>query len=99
MTVTKEELCISALDRICRENFEQDEFSLHGAKESAVCLEKSSVGWSVYESEKNSHNDTHSYDNIVEAALDFLRRLCNAMDYNDLKNVFLDAIIDRKFSN
>lgn len=96
MTVTKEEMCISALNKICSENFEQDEFCLHGAKESAVCLEKSSAGWSVYESERNSHNDTHLYDNIVEAGLDLLRRLCTAMEYNNIKNAFFDAIIGQR---
>ncbi len=49
MTALTEEICISALDKICNENFDSDEYSLCGEKESAVCLEKNYNGWKVYE--------------------------------------------------
>ena len=98
MTLSKEELCISALDKICKSNFEPDEFSLHGPKESAVCMEKTTDGWSVYESERNSHNDMHLYDNIVEAGLDLLRRLSTSVNYNNLKDAFLEAIIGQQIA-
>lgn len=98
MTVSKEELCLSALDRICKTNFDQDEFCLQGSKECAVCMEKTSEGWSVYESECNSRNDMHLYDNIVEAGLDMLRRLSTSVNYNNLKDAFLDAIIGQQIA-
>lgn len=98
MTVSKEEICLAALSDICRSNFEQDEYSLHGAKESAVCIEKGAQGWSVYESERNSRNDTRLYDNIVEAGLDLLRRLSDSVNYNNLKDLFLDTIIGQQIA-
>ena len=98
MTTLKEDTCITALDRICKEHFEQDEYSLRGEKESAVCLEKNSNGWSVYESEKNAHNDTCLFDNIVEAGLDFLKRLCTSVDYKLLKNAVLETIISQRIA-
>ena len=65
MNATKEERCISALQDLCKEFFEEEEYSLDGPKESAVCMEKISNEWSVYEKEKNSRNDAFLYDNVV----------------------------------
>lgn len=93
MNATKEENCIKALQEICSDNFREDEYCLDGSAESAVCLEKTADGWKVYEKEKNSQNDSFLYDNIVEACLDFLRRLSMAKDYRTLKDVFFDRII------
>lgn len=98
MNIVKEDICMAALDEICKEYFEQDEYSLRGSKESAVCLEKNASGWSVYESEKNSRNDTYMFDNIVEAGLDFLKRLCTTVDYKILKNTFFETIIGQKIA-
>ena len=84
---------MKALQEICSDNFKDDEYSLNGSAESAVCIEKTTDGWTVYEKEKNSRNDTFLYDNIVEACLDFLRRLSMEKDYRTLKDVFFDRII------
>ncbi len=96
MNVLKEANCLEALREVCSEHFEEDEYSLGGPKESAVCLEKVSNEWSVYEKEKNSRNDTYLYDNIVEACLDMLRRLSLASDYKAIKDAFFDRIIGQK---
>ncbi len=96
MTTEKERICLSSLDAICKRFFDEDEFSLSGAKESAVCLEKVMNQWSVYESEKNSRNDTSLFDNIVEAGLDFLSRLSPVAEYSKMKNLFLESIIGQK---
>ena len=96
MNAIKEDICISALYEICANNFSKDEYSLNGPKESAVCLEKVSAGWNVYEKEKNSRNDTFLFDNVVEACLDFLRRLSSISEYKQLKETFFDAIIAQK---
>ncbi|MBQ9503375.1 MAG: hypothetical protein IJU93_00020 [Lachnospiraceae bacterium] len=93
MNALKEENCMKALQEICSDNFNDDEYSLNGSAESAVCLEKTTDGWMVYEKEKNSKNDTFFYDNIVEACLDFLRRLSMEKNYRALKDVFFDRII------
>ena len=98
MTHSKEEICILALSEICKSNFESDEYSLQGPKESAVCIEKIKDGWSVYENERNSRNDSFLFDNVVEAALDFLRRLCAGINYNSVKNSFLDLIIGQRIA-
>jgi len=98
MTVLNEERCIMILDGICKSFFEQDEYSLRGPKESAVCMEKTANGWNVYESEKNSRNDFFLFDNVIEAGLDLLKRLCNNSDYTTLKNQFFDAILEQKIA-
>ena len=54
MNALKEESCVRALQDICSEHFKEDEYSLDGPKECAVCLEKVSNEWSVYEKEKIS---------------------------------------------
>ncbi len=93
MNALKEENCLKALQEICSNNFNEDEYSLNGSSENAVCLEKTVNGWTVYEKEKNSRNDSFLYDNIVEACLDFLRRLSMKKDYKVLKDDFFDRII------
>lgn len=93
MNALKEENCLKALQEICSNNFNEDEYSLNGSAENAVCLEKTVNGWTVYEKEKNSRNDSFLYDNIVEACLDFLRRLSMKKDYKALKDDFFDRII------
>ena len=98
MTVTNEERCIKILNEICKEHFDQDEYSLRGPKESAVCLEKTSSGWNVYENERNSHNDSFLFDNVIEAGLDLLKRLSDTVDYNVLKNQFFDAILSQRIA-
>ncbi|MBO4373469.1 MAG: hypothetical protein J5829_00010 [Lachnospiraceae bacterium] len=96
MNALKEESCVRALQEICSEHFNEDEYSLGGPKECAVCLEKVSNEWSVYEKEKNSRNDSYLYDNIVEACLDLLRRLSLANEYKALKDAFFERIIIQK---
>ena len=96
MNAMKEESCIRALQDICSKHFREDEYSLDGPKESAVCLEKVSNEWNVYEKEKTSRNDSYLYDNIVEACLDLLRRLCLASEYKSLKDTFFESIIVQK---
>ena len=96
MNILKEESCIKALSEICSKHFRKDEYSINGPGECAVCLEKVSGEWSVYEKEKNSRNDSFLYDNIVEACLDFLRRLSPAADYKALKDAFFEKIIIQK---
>ncbi|MCR5503672.1 MAG: hypothetical protein K6F53_11760 [Lachnospiraceae bacterium] len=98
MTIDKENKCLSELDAICRKHFGQDEYCLHGPKESAVCMEKRPDGWSVFENERNSRYDDSLFDNIVEAALDFLKRLCKKEDYVQIKDSYLDAIIEQKIA-
>ncbi|MCR4656255.1 MAG: hypothetical protein K5770_08525 [Lachnospiraceae bacterium] len=98
MNALKEERCIEALKEVCTGRFNDDEYSLDGPKESAVCLEKVAGEWSVYEKEKNSRNDSYLYDNIVEACLDLLRRLSVAKDYKELKDAFFDRIIVQKIA-
>ena len=41
-------------------------------------------------------NDLFLFDNVVEACLDFIRRLSTATDYSKLKHLFFDAIIVQK---
>ena len=96
MNGSKEELCIVELRKICEGNFESDEYSLNGPKECAVSIEKSRGGWSVYEKEKNSYNDSCLFDNVVEACLDFLKRMSPASEYKKMKWEFLDSIIAQK---
>ena len=93
MNAMQEEYCKDVLKDICSEHFKEDEYSLDGPKECAVCLEKVSNEWSVYEKEKNSRNDSYLYDNIVEACLDLLRRLSLASEYKALKDAFFERII------
>ncbi len=96
MTSEQERMCLVSLNKICCDHFDKDEFSLNGKKESAVCLDKVQGKWNVYESEKNSYNDLLLFDNIVEAALDFLRRLSAASEYGNIKDKFLASIIAQK---
>ena len=95
MTIAKEKVCLKALQQICEANFPQDEYSLNGAKECAVCLEKTINGWTVYEKEKNSRNDTYLYDNVIDASMDLLKRLSTASKYSELKNIYYNAIISK----
>ena len=95
MTIPNEELCLNILDKFCKENFEQDEYSLYGQKESAVCIERTDDGWLVYESEKNSRNNLFMFDNIIEAGLDFLKRMCSAEDYKNIKHAFFDRLVEK----
>ena len=96
MNASKEEFCIAELGKICEGDFKTDKYSLDGPKECAVCIEKSRRGWGVYEKEKNSYNDSCLFDNVVEACLDFLKRMSPASDYKRLKWEFLDSIIAQK---
>ena len=96
MNTMQEEYCKDVLKDICSEHFKEDEYSFDGPKECAVCLEKVSNEWSVYEKEKNSRNDSYLYDNIVEACLDLLRRLSLASEYKALKDAFFERIIIEK---
>lgn len=63
MNEIKENICIEALDGICKEYFNLDEYRVSGPKESAVCLERLSEGWAVYEKERNSKNALFLCDN------------------------------------
>lgn len=95
MSELKELLCIDVLNSLLQDNFDADEYSLDGPKESAVCLEHMGTRWLVYDKEKNSHNDEKVFSNVVEACLEIIERMflsksCGA------KSQFLDSIIVSK---
>ena len=96
MNKVKEEFCISVLSNVCESKFDRDEYSIGSPQECSVCIERIADNWGVYEKEKNSKNDLYLFDNIIEACIDFLRRLCRDEEYKEVKSVFLDAIIIRE---
>lgn len=96
MTIAKETVCLSALGKLFLKCFNQDEFSLNGPKECAVCLEKTASGWQVYEKEKESYNNLIIFDNLIEACLNMIERMTS--NNVELKNIFLDMVISEKIT-
>lgn len=90
----REEKCIKVIRELFEKMYSEDEYSLNGPKDSAVCIEKVNTGWVVYECEKSSRRDLKEYNNVVEACLDMIKRM--AYDEQIQKNTddFLDAIMN-----
>lgn len=88
----REQICIDELKKIL-ECYDDDEYSLNGKKDSAVCLEHNGNYWMVYESERNSNRRLKEYNNIVEACLDMIKRMSYGDDILIMTNKFLDAIM------
>ena len=92
MSESKEIVCLSVLDALLKENFSEDEYSINGSKECAVCIEKQNYAWNVFESERNSRNDEVQFSNVVEACLDVIERMFLSKS-EQAKSAFLDKII------
>ncbi len=90
-----EQACIKAAQEIFSKNYNPDEYSLNGASESAICLEKNNENWEVYEFERNSKDNKAIYSNIVEALLNMIDRLAGE-NASALKESFLTAVIGKQ---
>ena len=88
----RDEIYIKELSKVLVE-FDKSEYSLNGEKDSAICLDCINNEWVVYECEHVAKRDLKTYNNIVEASLEMIRRLANEDDINRLTNSFLDAIM------
>ena len=93
MDRAKEKICLNALDNLLDAHIDNACYSLHGPKESAVCLEATKNGWEVYEKERNAKDDAIWFDNLVEACLEIIERLFRKTEVILYKNIFLNSII------
>ena len=98
MESVKEKICLDALSAILDVHVDNACYSLHGPKESAVCLEATKNGWEVYDKERNARDDCKLYDNIVEACLEMISRLFKQTEVQSYKNHFLNSIIGMQHS-
>lgn len=97
MSENKELVCLSALESLLQENFDNDEYCLNGVAESAVCIVKNGKNWDVFEKEKNSLNDFSTYTNIMEACIDMLKRMF-VTDSSEAIGNFLEKTIVSKIA-
>lgn len=95
MSENKENVCLKALEDMLKQSFDKDEYSLGDVKESAVCLVKNGKSWEVFEKEKNSRNDLASYNNIVEACIEMIRRMYLSRSEKYIEE-FLEHIVVEK---
>ena len=92
MVSAKEKRCLDTLAVVLAEYYPQDEFSVTGYKESAVCIERIDAGWEVYVGERNAHHLSHIYPSILEASIAFLREMSADEELTRMEDRFLDLI-------
>lgn len=88
-----EKTCLNAVDAVLRDYVPSTCYSIGSAKESAACIEKENSGWVVYDYERGNRFDINSYDNIVEACLDLIRRVGGKAQSAKLIDIFLSDVI------
>lgn len=95
MVEEKEVVCQRALEKALSEEFPKSNYSVNGYKEEAICLQKQRDSvWIVYVGIRNNKEECEKYDNVVEACLGMIRKICCGNDLTkDLSNSFLNMIV------
>ena len=88
-----EKICLNAVDAVLQKYTHTTWYSIGRAKESAACIEEEDHGWVVYDYERGNRFDINSYDNIVEACLDLIRRVGGKAQSAKLIDIFLSDVI------
>ena len=92
MVAAREKRCLDSLAAVLAEYYPQEEFSVTGYKESAVCLEPTDGGWEVYIGERNRHHLSHVYPSILEASIALLREMSVNEELAEMEDRFLELI-------
>lgn len=99
MSESKEMVCLKALEELLQKHFDKEEYSLNGSKESAVCMSRNGKKWDIYEKEKNSFNDLVTYNTVIEACMDMIKRMFLSQSECDMAmEQFLDRVIVSKIA-
>lgn len=95
MVREKELNCQKALEDVLMAEFPQCEYAVGEYKEDAICLQRETKGWGVYNGYRNTHDNLSLHANIVDACLDMLNKLCvgDENTLHALKKAFFDTIV------
>ena len=81
MVEAKEVVCQRALEKTLSEEFPKSNYSVDGYQEEAICLQRQGAsGWIVYAGIRNNKEECETYDNVVEACLGMIRKICCGND-------------------
>ncbi len=95
---SREKFCIKCLGDVLSKHYPKFRYCLNDRNcgEMAVCMYKDNKMYRVFYKERNIEEDVASFDNVIEASIEVIRRLSGIDSPDELLEEYFSLIVPQK---